>query len=170
MKKYASLVFLVLILLAFTACQQAQTVSTALGDFEYSQQVKGSIEDNQGVSVKASEGNVLLIVLLKPAKDTNVTMDQAQSYFTNGTQAVVDDQTYDLKCMDFEKSGGAILYGLVFDIKDNGYDSNGKQPTVSLRLPSSMPTPSPSPTATVAPSAASSATPIQTTAASPTNS
>lgn len=155
MKKIALLI--VVLCMALAACAAPPTVSTPLGKFEYSQETMASIEDDQGNSLAAAAGNTLLVVYMTPDKDTSVTEDQAYSYFYNGTKATVEGQAYDLKCIALEKTGGKLRYGLVFEVKDNGYDK--KQPDVSLALSQSAPAASTEPVATDAPAPSESAAP-----------
>lgn len=158
MKKFALLI--ALLCLALTACAAPPTVDTPIGKFEYSQEVMASIEDDQGNGLTAATGNTLLVVYMTPDKDANVTEDQAYSFFYNGTKATVEGQSYDLKCMSLEKAGGKVRYGLVFEVKDNGYDK--KQPDVTLSVPQSLPEPSEE-IAAPAPSEAASPASIPTT-------
>jgi hypothetical protein len=159
MKKFALL--MILVCLALAACSAPPAVSTPLGKFEYTQETMAGIEDDQGNSLTAAAGNTLLVVYMTPDKDSSINEDQAYTYFYNGTQASVAGQTYDLKCIALEKSGGRLRYGLVFEITDNGYDQ--KQPDVSLSLPESAPAVSAEPSAAADPSAAVSPAEIPTT-------
>lgn len=164
MKKLALL--MVLVCLALAACAPPMTVDTPLGKFEYSQETMAAIEDDQGNSLTAAAGNTLLVVYMTPDKDSSITEDQAYSYFYNGTKASVEGQTYDLACMSLEKAGGKVRYGLVFEVKDNGYDK--KQPNVTLMVPQSVPEQQPSAPA----DETAGSEPVQTTApdTSPTDS
>ena len=168
MKKLALLIALVC--LALAACAPPMTVDTPLGKFEYSQETMAAIEDDQGNSLTAAEGNTLLVVYMTPDKDSSITEDQAYSYFYNGTKASVEGQTYDLSCMSLEKAGGKVRYGLVFEVNDNGYDK--KQPDVTLMVPQSVPEQSEQPSASAVPDESASSEPVQTTApdTSPTES
>jgi hypothetical protein len=167
MKKYFVFTILIIAILSFCACSKAEIVSTVLGDFEYSQTVQDNISDSQEVNTyTASAGNILLIVYLTPAKDNGVTMDQASEFFSSGSQAVVDSQTYDKVCLVYEKSGATLRYGLVFEITDNKYDNN-HQPVVSnLILPTTLSTPAPETTA--APTLAPTTAPTDSSSASAT--
>jgi hypothetical protein len=127
-----------------------------------------SIKDDQGNSLAAAAGNTLIVVYMTPDKDSKVTEDQAYSYFYNGTKATVEGQSYDLTCIALEKAGGKLRYGLVFEVKDNGYDK--KQPDVSLSLPQSATEASTAPTEAPAASQAPSPTEIPTTNPNPTTS
>lgn len=152
MKKFALL--LVIVCMALAACSAPPTVTTPLGKFEYSQEIMSSIKDDQGNSLTAAQGNTLLVVYMTPDGKSNITEDQAYSYFYNGTKATVEGQSYDLKCIALEMAGGKVRYGLVFEVADNGYDK--KQPDVALFVPQSVPEtsvqPSEAPTEAASPS------------------
>lgn len=166
MKRLVLLAFIICVALA-SACAAPPTISTPLGAFESSQKTLESIEDDHGNSLAAAEGNTLLVVYLTPAKDTQVTEDDVYAYFNSGTKCTIEGVSYGLECLAFEMEAGKLRYGLVFEIKDLGYEN--KQPNVQLNLPQSVPEKTPAPTATSAPTVAQ---PIPTTdaAASPTES
>jgi len=45
-------------------------------------------------------------------------------------------ETYDFKALAYEKVDGSyIRYGLIFEVKDNGYSEKAEQPQVKLILP-----------------------------------
>ncbi|MGI5848484.1 MAG: hypothetical protein ACOX8Q_00200 [Christensenellales bacterium] len=131
MKKNVLLVLALCIVMLFCACEKPQTISIALGEFEYEQKIDSSLGD-----AVASEGNTFLVVYLTPVKGNDVTMDDAHHYFYSGTSAVIDNQTYDLYCLAYEKvDSQTVRYGLVFEIADNVYTDSNKPPVVSLVLP-----------------------------------
>lgn len=160
MKRLALLALVICVALS-AACSAPATISTAIGEFEVGQEVMDSIEDDQGSSLAAADGNTLLVVYVTPAKDTNVTEDVVQAYFNSGTQAVIGNERYDLKCMAFEKTAGKLRYGLVFEVPDLGYES--KKPDFQLSIPQSAPAPKASPSATPAPTPSPSVEPVATT-------
>lgn len=160
MKRLALLAFVIFVALS-AACSAPATINTAIGEFEVGQEVMDKIEDEQGSSLAAADGNTLLVVYVTPAKGTDVTEDVVQSYFNGGTQAVIGNERYDLKCMAFEKTGGKLRYGLVFEVPDLGYES--KKPDFQLSIPQSAPTPKASPEGTPAPSVSASTEPLATT-------
>jgi len=122
----------VCLILLVTACAKAEPIVTDVGSFEYSQDFMHSIDDTA-----AAQGNTLLVIYLKPADGTNLDLDAAEDYFFGGTQAVLADNTYDLKCIAFEQVDNAyVRVGLVFEVADNGYEDAAEQPTVRLLLPS----------------------------------
>jgi hypothetical protein len=123
---------IVCLVLLVTACAKADPIVTDIGSFEYSQEFMKSIDDTA-----AAEGNTLLVVYLKPAEGTNLDLDAAEDYFFKGTQTILADNTYDLKCIAFEEVDNAyVRVGLVFEVVDNGYEDAAEQPTVQLVLPS----------------------------------
>ena len=134
MKMKKSLRLLLLVLAVCTvllgACQMPETVSIALGEFRYKQEITPDLGD-----AVASEGHTFLVVYLTPAKDTEVTLDDAHNYFYGGTQANIDGSIYDLYCLAYEQvDAKTIRFGLVFEIPDNGYTSTD-MPAVELILP-----------------------------------
>lgn len=159
MKRNILLVIILCLGLTLGACAAPKTVPTAVGEFEMSLDTMTDIKDDHGNSLEAAPGNTLLIVYFTPAKDNNVTEDQAYAFFYSGSKAEVGGQVYDMKCIALEQVGGKLRYGLVFEIADNGY-SDQKKPDVSLQLPQSVPEPTPDPTATPIPTA--EVTPIPT--------
>lgn len=131
-KKYELIMLIVCLILLVTACSEAEPIVTEIGSFEYSQEFMPSIEDTA-----AAEGNTLLVIYLKPAGGTQLDLDKAQEYFFNGTKAKLADETYDLKCIAIEEVNNAyVRLGLVFEVKDNGYEDAAEQPVVNLVLPS----------------------------------
>ena len=160
MKKFLLILLALVTAAAFAACSKPVIVSTALGDFECDEKVMDSIEGIGGNSLTAAQGNVLLVLYLTPAKGNDVTMDQAGAFFFNGSKVTVNGETYDLSCIAYEQSAGTIKYGLVFEIRDDGY-SDSKLPIVSFTPPSALPTPKPAPTP--APTSAPEQTPVPTT-------
>lgn len=167
MKKNILLVLILCVILAFGACAAPRTTPTAIGEFELSQDTKATIDDPQGNVVEAAAGNILLVVYFTPAKDNNVTEDQAYAFFYSGTKAIVDGQAYDMKCLVFEKTGGKLRYGTVFEIPDNGY-SDQKKPAFDLQIPQAVPEVTPKPTATPIPTPVATPTPDVSAEASPT--
>jgi len=160
MKKFLLILFALITAAAFTACSKPVIVSTALGDFECDEKVMDSIDGIGGSSLAAAPGNILLVLYLTPAKGNNVTMDQAGAFFFNGSTVTVNGQTYDMNCIAYEQSAGTIKYGLVFEIRDDGY-SDAKLPIVSFTPPSALPTPKPAPKP--APTPTPEQTPVPTT-------
>lgn len=131
MKRKILLVLIICVALLFCACSKAEPISTKVGDFDYDQDFTSQIEDQT-----AAEGNTYLVVYLTPAEGTEVTLDQAREYFLNGTKATISDQTYDISFLVFERIDKKyIRFGLVFEVKDNGYEDAKEQPTVGLTLP-----------------------------------
>lgn len=131
MKKYGVLVCVVCIILLFCACQQSDPISTKLGEFEYEQEFLPSIED-----LVPAEGNTLLVIYLTPADGTDLDLDEAGEYFKSGTKVVVEEQTYDMCCLAYEKvNNKEVRCALIFEIADNGYSDTTAQPTISLILP-----------------------------------
>lgn len=131
-KKYNLLILVACLILLVSACSKADPIVTDIGSFEYSQEFMHSIDDTT-----AADGNTLLVVYLKPTDGTNLDLDAAEDYFFSGTQAILADNTYDLKCIAFEQVDNAyVRVGLVFEVADNGYEDAAEQPTVQLVLPS----------------------------------
>lgn len=131
-KKYNLLILVICLILLVTACAKADPIATDIGSFEYSQEFMQSIDDTV-----AAQGNTLLVIYLKPVDGTNLDLDAADDYFFGGTQAILADNTYDLKCIAFEQVDNAyVRVGLVFEVADNGYEDAAEQPTVQLVLPS----------------------------------
>lgn len=131
-KKYNLVILMVCLILLVTACAKADPIVTDIGSFEYSQEFMPSIDDTV-----AADGNTLLVIYLKPVEDTTLDLDAAEEYFFSGTQAILADNTYDMKCIAFEQVDSAyIRVGLVFEVADNGYEDAAEQPTVQLVLPS----------------------------------
>jgi hypothetical protein len=150
MKRNILLALILCTILSFGACGAPNSVSTAVGDFEMSQDTLMTIEDGHGNALAASPGNILLVVYFTPARNNMVTEDEACSFFYSGSKAAVGGQIYDMECISLEKSGGKVKYGLVFEIANNGYSDQNK-PDVELQLPDSPPQPTPEPTATPIP-------------------
>lgn len=131
MKRKILLVLIICVALLLCACSKAEPISTGLGDFDYDQEFTSQIDTET-----AAEGNTYLVVYLTPADGTEVTLDEARKYFLNGTKATVSEQTYDISFLVFERVDKQyIRFGLVFEVKDNGYEEAKEQPVVSLTLP-----------------------------------
>ena len=115
----------------FCACAPSEPLPTEIGDFHYEQEFTTSVGDDT-----AADGHTFLVVYLTPADGTNVTLDDAHDFFYSGkTKAVVDDETYDLYCLAYEKVGGdGVRFGLLFEVKDNGYEEARDMPAVTLLL------------------------------------
>lgn len=165
MKKLLIIIALLLVITSLASCAKPEIIPTVLGDFESSEKVMASIEGIGGSSLIADTGNILLVLYLTPVKDNNVTMDQAGVYFSNGSTITVEDTTYDMSCIAYEQSAGAIKYGLVFEIKDNGYTDN-KIPSIEFSPPAALPTPEPAATPVTTQTPVPS--PVATTAVTPT--
>ena len=132
-KKTNLLILIVCLVLLVTACAKAEPIVTEIGSFEYSQKFMPSIDD-----VTAAQGNILLVIYLKPAEGTTLDLDTAEDYFFKGTTATLAGATYDLKCLSYEKVDNAyVQVGLVFEVTDNNYEKTAEQPVVQLSLPSS---------------------------------
>lgn len=144
--KRLTLFVLMVCLTLLAACAAPPTVKTSVGEFEMSQEVMDGIEDEHGNSLKPAEGNALLVVYVTPAKGNNATEDEVQAFFNSGTQVIIENESYDLNCMAFEKTGGRLRYGLVFEVPDKGYET--KQPDFQLSIPQSAPVKTAAPTAT----------------------
>ena len=138
MKKIVLPLLLLCALISLCACSKPPVVQTAIGDFEFDQDINPSMEDDFDNELTAADGNTLLEVSLTPAEGNEATEDQAYAYFWSGTQAVVDENTYDMKVLIFEPVGAKICYKLIFEIAENGYDTKN-QPTVRLNLPADVP-------------------------------
>ena len=139
MKKYIQPLLLCAAML-LSACTQAAPIKTGIGNYTVSQDFETSIMANSGEEVKAEAGNILLVLTLTPEEEIAVDLDQADDYFLSGTQAKLDNQVYDLKCVVYErKSAGdpIIKCRLVFEVADNGYADAAEKPSVELILPSS---------------------------------
>jgi len=160
MKTSRILAALLAVLMAVTlsACSSPEPIETAIGNFEYQQTFMSQIGDTV-----AAQGNTLLVIYLTPVDGTEVDLDTAKSYFYNGTKAELAGETYDFKCLAYEKVDGSyIRFGLVFEVKDNGYAEATEQPVVKLMLPSlpkATPTGAPSSSETAATAPAVSETP-----------
>lgn len=117
--------------LVLGACTASDPIQTGIGSFTYEQKFMPEIED-----LKAGEGNTLLVIYLTPAAGTPTDLDAAREYFYSGTQVELAGETYDFKALVYEKVGGSyIRYGLIFEVKDNGYNDEAEQPQVKLILP-----------------------------------
>lgn len=117
--------------LVLTACSSPEPIQTGIGSFEYEQTFMSQIEDTV-----PAEGNTLLVIYLTPVDGTQVDLDAAKDYFYNGTKVKLAGETYDFKCLAYEKVDNSyIRFGLVFEVKDNGYAEATEQPTVELILP-----------------------------------
>lgn len=130
-KKPYLIILIVCLVLLVTACAKADPIVTGIGSFDYSQDFVQSIDD-----VAAADGNILLVVTLKPVEETTLDLDAAQNYFFGGTQATLAGAAYDLKCLSFERVDNAYeQVGLVFEVLDNNYEKSAEQPVVQLSLP-----------------------------------
>jgi hypothetical protein len=126
---------------ALSACSAPAPVETAIGNFEYEQTFMPQIDDTV-----AAQGNTLLVIYLTPVDGTKVDLDLAKNYFYNGTKVELAGETYGFKCLAYEKVDGSyIRFGLVFEVKDNGYADATEQPQVKLMLPP-LPEETPAPT------------------------
>lgn len=131
MKKSILLVLVVIILTVFCACGGTEPISTKIGAFQYEQVFTKALGEET-----AADGNIYLVVYLTPADGTEVSMDEAQKYFLNGSKATLAEQTYEIKYLAFEQVDKKyIRFGLVFEITDNNYEEKSNQPVVSLILP-----------------------------------
>jgi len=132
MKKFILVVLsLCMITAVFTGCGKSEPIATKLGEFEYEQVFTKTLGDEA-----SGEGNVFLVVYLTPAEGNEVTLDQAQEYFYDGTKARVAELEYDMSFLVYEKVDGEFLrYGLVFEIMDNDYENAKSHPDVTLILP-----------------------------------
>lgn len=138
MKRLILPLLLCAVLLA--ACAQAEEIQTGIGNYTVSQDFETSITANSGEQVNAAGGNILLVLTLTPGEGVALDLDQADDYFLSGTQATLDGQTYDLKCIVYERANAGatvVKCRLVFEVKDNGYADAAEQPDVELILPSS---------------------------------
>ena len=121
--------------LVLSACSAPQLVETDLGSFEYEQKFMSQIEDTV-----ADQGNTLLVIYLTPVDGNAADLDTVKDYFYNGTKVELAGETYDFKCLAYEKVDGSyIRFGLVFEVKDNGYNEKTEQPQVKLLLPAALP-------------------------------
>ncbi len=126
------LVLVIGMVMLISACSAPEPIQTGIGKFEYSHEFMAQIDD----TVPAA-GNTLLVIYLKPAEGTSADLDQAREYFYNGTKVKLAGETYDMTALAFEKVDNSyIRYGLVFEVKDNGYAEAKEQPVVELILPS----------------------------------
>jgi len=117
--------------IALGACTGPEPIQTGIGSFTYEQKFMSEIED-----LKAGEGNTLLVIYLTPAAGTAADLDAAREYFYSGTKMELAGETHDLKVLVYEKVDGSyIRYGLIFEVKDNGYSDKAEQPQVKLILP-----------------------------------
>ena len=154
--RLASLCLAVCAALLLSACSAPEPLKTDIGSFEYKQTFMTQIGDTV-----PSEGNTLLVIYLTPVEGSDVDLDVAKDYFYNGTKVKLAGETYDFKCLAYEKVDESyIRFGLVFEVKDNGYADATEQPVVELMLPP-LPeaTPSAAPTAS---KAAATAVPTDT--------
>lgn len=140
MKNKEQIIILILSIcffLVLAACGEANTIETGIGSFECSQQFLESLKNLSEENTMPSEGNIFLLLYLKPAEGTELSLDSAQQYFLNGTKAVVAEETYDIYCVAFERiSKSSERLALVFEVADKDYIKTGEQPTVQLILPS----------------------------------
>ena len=136
-KKTVLLLALCLCLL-LAACSETKPIETGIGEFEYGQVFMDKLEDQaKGIELVPEQGNIYLVVYLTPAAGNEVTLDDADSYFLNGTKAVLAGETYDLYCLAHEQVDKSyIRFGLVFEVADNGYMDAAEQPVIQLLLPS----------------------------------
>ena len=148
----------VVLAVALSACSAPEPIKTDIGEFEYEQTFMAQIGD----TVPAA-GNTLLVIYLTPGEGTTVDLDLAKDYFYNGTKVKLAGEAYDFTCLAYEQVDGSyIRYGLVFEVKDNGYADATEQPVVELMLPplpTPRPDPTPTPTPTVEPTMEPSPTP-----------
>ena len=117
--------------IALGACTGPEPIQTGIGSFTYEQKFMPEIED-----LKSGEGNTLLVIYLTPAAGTAADLDAAREYFYSGTKVELAEETYDFKALVYEKVDGSyIRYGLIFEVRDNGYSEEAEQPQVKLILP-----------------------------------
>jgi len=138
MKKTILLLLLCAVML-LAACARAEEIKTGIGNYTKTETFMTEITSNSGETVKAQPGNILLVVTLTPAEGVAVDLDQADEYFMNGTQATLDNATYDIVGVAYERAGAGdpiIKCRLVFEVKDNGYADSNEKPDVGLKLPS----------------------------------
>lgn len=144
--RIVSALLAVVLAVALSACSAPEPIKTDIGEFEYEQTFMTQIGD----TVPAA-GNTLLVIYLTPSEGTAVDLDLAKDYFYNGVKVKLAGETYDFTCLAYEQVDGSyIRYGLVFEVKDNGYADETEQPVVELLLPP-LPTPTPEPSPTPEP-------------------
>lgn len=137
--KKTILALLLCAVMLLAACAQAEEIKTGIGSYTKTEEFMSEITANSGETVKAAAGNILLVVTLKPAEGVTVDLDQADAYFMNGTKATLDNQSYDLIGVVYERANAGdkvIKCRLVFEVKDNGYADSNQKPDVVLTLPS----------------------------------
>jgi hypothetical protein len=129
---------LICAILALSACAQAKEIQTQIGNYTVNQDFETKITASSG-EVTASEGNILLVVTLTPEEGVTLNLDQADEYFMNGTKVTLDSQTYDIKCVVYEREDAGdpvVKCRLVFEVKDNDYAEANEQPKIEITLPS----------------------------------
>ncbi len=137
--KKTILVLLACALLLLSACAQAEEMQTAIGNYKMTREFETSITTESGETVEAAAGNILLVVTLTPGEGVVLNLDQADEYFMNGTKATLNNETYDIKCVVYERASAGdpvIKCRLVFEVKDNGYAESAEKPKVVITLPS----------------------------------
>jgi ABC-type enterochelin transport system substrate-binding protein len=137
--KKTILALLLCAVMLLAACAQAEEIKTGIGNYTKTEEFMSEITANSGETVKAAAGNILLVVTLKPAEGVTVDLDQADTYFMSGTKATLDNQSYDLIGVVYERANAGdkvIKCRLVFEVKDNGYADSNQKPDVVLTLPS----------------------------------
>lgn len=135
--KRITLLLAICLCLLLAACSEAKPIETGIGEFEYGQVFMDKLEDQaKGIELVPAQGNIYMVVYLTPAADNEVSLDDAESYFLNGTKAILAEQTYDLYCLAHEQVDKSyIRFGLVFEVTDNGYLDAAEQPVIQLLLP-----------------------------------
>ena len=132
MKRFVIMGLAICIAVMFCACGEPVTVQTGIGEFEYEQVITSELDDD----ISAEDGNTLLVIYLTPVDGGEMDLDEVREYFYSGTQASVDDTTYDLKCLAYEEVAGRyVRCALIFEVPDNGYSDGDNDPEVSLILP-----------------------------------
>ena len=138
--KTATLIVLCACLL-LTACSKAEPIKTPIGSFDYSQTYVTSIQNRfggtEGSAFVPAQGNIFLVVYLTPVGGSDVSLDEAQNYFQTATSAYLAGEAYELFCLAFEQIDGVSeRIGLVFEVKDNGYEDAAEPPALKLELAS----------------------------------
>ncbi|MFA5674931.1 MAG: hypothetical protein WDA65_00225 [Christensenellales bacterium] len=140
MKNKEQIILLILAVsffLILAACGEAIILETGIGSFEYSQKFMEDIDSLSDETLTPAEGKIFLLIYLKPAEGTELSLDLAQEYFLSGTRAILDGNTYDIYCVAFERVNGASeRLALVYEVEDKGYNGKSDQPTIQLKLPS----------------------------------
>ncbi len=134
-------------ILVLNACAGAEQIQTQIGNYTVTRDFKEKITASSG-EVTPAEGNILLVVTLTPEEGAVLDLDQADEYFMNGTKVTLDSQTYDIKCVVYERENAGdkvIKCCLVFEVTDNEYADAAEMPEIQITLPSGLPEHTPSP-------------------------